>query len=65
MDISNNTIIPRSPEVRMVKTKYFGGPTVKTRFFSIFPFCTLCCIVFAEEETTSFCVSLLEGGNFS
>lgn len=45
MDISNNTIIPRSPEVEMFKTEYFGGPTRKTTFFELsFWHSLLCCL---------------------
>lgn len=52
MDINNNTIIPGSTEVGMFKMKYFGGTRIHNGFFySIFPFCTLCCVAFILRVT--------------
>lgn len=47
MGINHYTIIPRNPEVGMFKIRCVGGPTINTRFYSIFPFWTLCCVPFA------------------
>lgn len=49
--MNNNTIIPGSTEVGMFKMKYFGGPRMHNRFYSIFPFCTLCCVAFTLRVT--------------